>query len=185
MAKKSYLGKLAKGFVRSAVNQVGRDGGRVISNQIYGDAHSTPIRGTGYQQNQYTYDQTDILQFAKVDTPTFWNYVGWILLVMGTCGIGGLILVLRGLYITKKTTVSCYTMNTHEITKTDMRYRKGYRVEGYYQTKQKLELPAEAVTQDMIKQQKDYGKLYMIAGVVVIVLNIALIIFSKYMAPTQ
>ena len=54
MAKKSsFLGQLGKGFIRSAVNQVGRDGGRVISNQVYGDAHSTPIRGVG-AQGQYS-----------------------------------------------------------------------------------------------------------------------------------
>lgn len=49
----SFINDLAKGFVRSAVNQVGRDGGKVISNQLYGDAHSTPVRyieqqGSGY-----------------------------------------------------------------------------------------------------------------------------------------
>lgn len=43
----SFLNNLAKGFVRSAVNQVGRDGGKVISNKIYGDRHSTPIRVVG------------------------------------------------------------------------------------------------------------------------------------------
>ncbi len=31
-------------FLKSAVNQVGRDLGKVISNQIFKDAHSTPIR---------------------------------------------------------------------------------------------------------------------------------------------
>ena len=36
--------KLARGFVQSAVNQVGRDSGRVISNRVYCDAHATPIR---------------------------------------------------------------------------------------------------------------------------------------------
>lgn len=39
-----FLGDLGKGFIRSAVNQVGRDTGKVVSNSIYGDAHSTPIR---------------------------------------------------------------------------------------------------------------------------------------------
>ena len=43
----SFIGKLAKGFITSAVNQVGRDGGRVISNSLYGDAHATPIRRVG------------------------------------------------------------------------------------------------------------------------------------------
>lgn len=39
----SYLNKLAKGFIRSAVNQVGRDGGRVVSNKVYKGKHSKPI----------------------------------------------------------------------------------------------------------------------------------------------
>lgn len=42
----SFIDNLAKGFVRSAVNQVGRDGGKVISNKIYGNSHSTPIKIT-------------------------------------------------------------------------------------------------------------------------------------------
>ena len=36
--------QLLKGFFRSAVNQVGRDGGKVISNEIYKGKHSTPYR---------------------------------------------------------------------------------------------------------------------------------------------
>jgi hypothetical protein len=39
-----FVKQLAKGFVRSAVNQVGRDGGKVISNKVYGDKHSRPVR---------------------------------------------------------------------------------------------------------------------------------------------
>lgn len=42
-----FISDLGKGFVRSAVNQVGRDGGKVISNTLYGDAHATPIRKVG------------------------------------------------------------------------------------------------------------------------------------------
>lgn len=49
----SFLGNLAKGFVRSTVNQVGRDTGRVISNKIYGEKHSTPVRGIVYSDGNY------------------------------------------------------------------------------------------------------------------------------------
>lgn len=35
---------LAKTFIRSAVRQVGRDAGKVVSNKAFGDSHSTPIR---------------------------------------------------------------------------------------------------------------------------------------------
>lgn len=52
-----FIQDLAKGFIRSAVNQVGRDGGKVISNRLYGDAHSTPIRHVG-QSTSGTYFDT-------------------------------------------------------------------------------------------------------------------------------
>lgn len=57
----SFIQDLAKGFVRSAVNQVGRDGGKVISNAIYGDAHATPIRRVG-QSTSGTYFDTETSQ---------------------------------------------------------------------------------------------------------------------------
>lgn len=44
MAKKSFGMQLAEGFVRSTVNQVGRQTGNVIANNIYGNAHSTPFK---------------------------------------------------------------------------------------------------------------------------------------------
>lgn len=54
----NFLSQLAKGFVRSTVNQVGRDTGRVISNQIYGNAHSTPIKGVTCTDGVY-YDENN------------------------------------------------------------------------------------------------------------------------------
>ncbi len=50
MGRKSssnFFSNLGKGFIRSAVNQVGRDSGKVVSNAIYGDRHATPVRGVG------------------------------------------------------------------------------------------------------------------------------------------
>ena len=46
----SFLSNLGKEFVRSAVRQVGRDGGKIISNHLYGNAHSTPIRNVENEQ---------------------------------------------------------------------------------------------------------------------------------------
>lgn len=60
----SFLSQLAKGFVRSTVNQVGRDTGRVISNQIYGNAHSTPIKGVTYT-NGIFYDESNNTQISE------------------------------------------------------------------------------------------------------------------------
>ena len=41
--KQSFIQTLAKGFVRSAINQVGRDSGRLVSNKLYKGAHATPV----------------------------------------------------------------------------------------------------------------------------------------------
>ena len=41
---RSFLEQLGRSFVRSAVNQVGRDSGKVVSNYLYGDKHATPRR---------------------------------------------------------------------------------------------------------------------------------------------
>lgn len=48
-----FLSNLLKGFVRSAVNQVGRDGGKIISNKIYKGTHSTPIGTPEYYRQVY------------------------------------------------------------------------------------------------------------------------------------
>ena len=55
-----FLGSLGKGFIRSAVNQVGRDTGKVVSNRIYGNAHATPIKGISYSEGKY-YDEINNL----------------------------------------------------------------------------------------------------------------------------
>ncbi len=60
----NFIQNLAKGFIRSAVNQVGRDGGKIISNQIYGDAHSTPYRNTS---SQYTNNEEVIYKEVSPD----------------------------------------------------------------------------------------------------------------------
>lgn len=53
----NFFVNLGKGFIRSAVNQVGRDGGKVISNNLYGNAHSTPIRSILVNSNNQYFDE--------------------------------------------------------------------------------------------------------------------------------
>ena len=43
-------------FIKSAINQVGRDAGKVVSNQIFGDAHSTPIRSVDSAKSKRSVD---------------------------------------------------------------------------------------------------------------------------------
>ena len=44
---------LFSGMLRTAANQLARDGGKALSNSIYGDAHSTPIRRVGNTSTIY------------------------------------------------------------------------------------------------------------------------------------
>lgn len=54
----NFISQLIKGFIRSTVNQVGRDTGKVISNQIYRNAHSTPVKGVTCTDGVY-YDESN------------------------------------------------------------------------------------------------------------------------------
>ena len=68
----SFILQLLKGFIRSGVNQVGRDGGKVISNKVYGDKHNTPLKIlTEEETNQKDLLITDICELLKMDKETF------------------------------------------------------------------------------------------------------------------
>lgn len=53
---------LGKEFIRAAVRQVGRDAGRIVSNNIFGDAHAIKIKNTTFDQEQ--------MQYINVETQT-------------------------------------------------------------------------------------------------------------------
>ena len=56
MAQTSYLSKMIARFFSSTIGQVGRDLGKTISNQVFGDSHSTPIRHVNNNHKQVTDD---------------------------------------------------------------------------------------------------------------------------------
>lgn len=53
---------LGKEFVRAAVRQVGRDAGKIVSNNIFGDAHAIKIKNTTFDQEQ--------MQYINIETRT-------------------------------------------------------------------------------------------------------------------
>lgn len=93
----SFISGLAKGFVRSAVNQVGRDAGRVVSNNIYGDAHSIPHRnvsagGAGRVSSVGKVENEGIQPIVpSVGAAWFWGFVGFVFSI-----IGGVVLLIVG-----------------------------------------------------------------------------------------
>lgn len=93
----SFINGLAKGFVRSAVNQVGRDAGRVVSNNIYGDAHSIPHRnvsagGAGRVSSVGKMEDEGVQPIVpSVGVAWFWGFVGFVFSI-----IGGVVLLIVG-----------------------------------------------------------------------------------------
>lgn len=69
-----FLEQLFKGFFRSAVNQVGKDGGRIISNKIYNGNNSIPFRKLSEEEiNKKEILITDICELLKVEKEDFLN----------------------------------------------------------------------------------------------------------------
>jgi len=127
----SFLKDLGKGFIRSAVNQIGRDGGKVVSNQVYGDAHSIPIRQVGGQTtaNYSTSAETENLIKKKeyIGIKFFWA----ILLSLFIPILGGLIVIYRGFVNFNKNHTTLHRIEKQSIYASDRRYATGKRFEGY------------------------------------------------------
>lgn len=175
MAKKSYLGKLANGFVRSAVNQVGRDGGRVISNQIYGDAHSTPIRGTGTQQTPPPLQSAQIGNIGNVGNaevvPTLnKEMIGWMVAILCTCGLASIIAFFKGLHYYKKDSVTYRQYVVEKVPIIDRRYNSGVRGYTTQSGYKYFEVPNNEANPNDVKRQKSLARtLMIISGVVLFI----------------
>lgn len=169
MAKQSFFGKLAKGFIRSAVNQVGRDGGRVISNQVYGDSHSTPIRKTGELTSASRNQEPIIVDAgnAEYDAVISKELPLWIVAIVCTCGIASIIAFFKGLHYYRKKTVTYKRYEVEQVPIIDNRYKSGIR--GYKeQTGYKYyEIPLnEAYPNDVKKQKTSALTLMVVSGLV-------------------
>ena len=182
MAKRSYLGQHGRWFVRSAVGQVGRDGGRVISNQIYGDAHSTPIRGVGDAQVQvpplpgYTQQQqSGELEYIPVGK----NLPIWIVAMIVTCGLAAIVAFFKGLNYYNKGTVTYKRYEVEQVPIIDRRYKtgvRGYTTQAGYKT---YEIPLNDANPGDVKQQKNAGRRLMIASGVVLLMMLCAIFNIK------
>ena len=129
----SFLNNLAKGFVRSAVNQVGRDGGKVISNQVYGNAHSTPVRVVSNNQSQtQNIDTSNLIEEKEY----IWVKFFWAIIISGLLPIlGGLIIIYRGFVNYNRKLVKMYRTENQSVYASDKRYKSGRRYEGTKQVK--------------------------------------------------
>lgn len=144
-----FLDGLFKGFVRSAVNQVGRDGGKVISNKIYKGGHSTPIGTPEYYRQAYQ-DSAPIPKASSV----IWNvlmFAVWTLIlpnILINTGVGIIAFIIPILFIGRVWRPLSRTYVNPKVSKglykSDRRTTTGSRQIGSYSTTDKsIQVPLE------------------------------------------
>lgn len=137
----SFIENIAKGFIRSAVNQVGRDGGKVISNKIYKNNHSTPVRVIGSSDKE----KNSLHDNNGFNCRSDFRKSGYKAELLGSSALFYMLLVVVGLVIpiigplfwiyfsvknfTKKYT-RFYTISQEPVYVKDRRYKTGVRQEG-------------------------------------------------------
>ncbi len=158
-----FAKNLGKGFIRSAVNQVGRDAGKVISNQVYGDAHSTPHRIVG-NKTIHNNEDNERVEYIKSHS-TFGIFIRILLAFL--CNIlGGIVLLIYG--IKKKSKASFATVYKYESVPTyenDRRYKSGVRYAGDIIVKKKYQVQVDSATE---QQNRRIADIYIWSGIAII-----------------
>lgn len=159
----SFIDGLAKGFVRSAVNQVGRDAGRVVSNQLYGDAHSTPHRnvsagGAGRVSSVGQVEDEGIQPIVpSVCVAWIWGFVGFLFSI-----IGGVILLIVGYRkLKRKYTAYGWQYESRAVYVADGRYKRGERYDGHQLSRRRVEIEADEY---IIARNEKIAKIYLYFG---------------------
>lgn len=159
----SFINGLAKGFIRSAVNQVGRDAGRVVSNNIYGDAHSIPHRnvsagGAGRVSSVGKVEDEGIQPIVpSVGAAWFWGFFGLVFSI-----IGGVILLIVGYRKLKnKYTAYGWQYESRAVYVADGRYKRGERYDGHQLSRRKVEIEADDY---IIARNEKIAKIYLYFG---------------------
>lgn len=182
-----FIQELGKGFIRSAVNQVGRDTGKIISNKIYGDAHATPIRNVGQSTSGIYFDTNtnqqltleQVLQYANSDgwIPEYSSYTWaqrfWLMVIAVIIGsflfpfsltipLVPIYLIYLGIkHINKKHTT--YIKNVDAPTyKSDRRYKGGVKFDGM--TSQKISISLNSTKEDK-KKHNSLGFSYILCAI--------------------
>lgn len=159
----SFINGLAKGFVRSAVNQVGRGAGRVVSNNIYGDAHSIPHRnvsagGAGRVSSVGKVEDEGIQPIVpSVGAAWFWGFVGFVFSI-----IGGVVLLIVGYRKLKnKHTAYGWQYTSQAVYVADGRYKGGERYDGNQMSRRKVEIEADDY---IMARNEKIAKIYLYFG---------------------
>lgn len=170
-----FFENLGKGLIRSAVNQIGRDGGRVVSNQLYGDAHSTPHRIVNNNAKPVIDGDDYVAQYAKEQTMT-----GVILRVIFAFFfniLGAAVLLVYGLK--KKSKSAFSTVYRYEQIPTyvkDGRCRGGVRYTGDMTVKKKYYSEADENTAE---RNKRIANIYIYSSIVILAIYIIMAVIME------
>lgn len=156
----SFLGSLAKGFIRSAVNQVGRDGGKVISNNVYGNSHSTPINSFG----NVSQENSNLIK--EKEYPLI-KIIYAIILSVFIPVIGSFIVLYRALVNLKATQMTMYELKNQGVYSPDRRFTNGQRYEG----SKTVKIPVKIDITEKEKKVKTFkGISYLIIAIGVLIM---------------
>lgn len=171
MAKQNFGIQLAKGFIRSAINQVGRDGGRVVSNQIYNGQNYVPVAPVSPNAS---FQSANLPLEAEATTK---NFSGGKIAMLALASfmfsiIGSVSVFFYGLstYLKKTEKIKWYEDVPQYAP--DNRCKTGERFLGYITVKREKSIPASP---ESIQINKKNGKIAMIIG------GMGLVLFAIFM----
>lgn len=154
-----FFNKLPKEFISSAVRQLGRDGGKVISNKIYKGKHGTPIYNSGVQHPS---QENLIIDLSNIDMsiqpPVKGGGIGVIIkgILIQIIPFGLIAVLIKGILYLRTQTTYVYVLIPNQIQ--DRRYKEGFRIEGNSIVK----TSNERLLQDFeIKKLKNRGICYL------------------------
>lgn len=163
----SFINELAKGFVRSAVNQVGRDAGRVVSNNIYGDAHSIPHRNVSGAAGRITGVGKVEDEGTVIIEPSEGKAIAWCVVALFFNFLGAVVLLVVGYRKLKnKYVASAWRYESQAVYVADGRYKAGERYDGHQLSRRKIEVPADEF---MIEKNEKIAKIYLYAGFAILI----------------
>ena len=141
-----FLTQLFKGFVRSAVNQVGRDGGRMISKDLYADVHKLARPTPQADSNDFIAKDGSVVAFPESRVPnewimenltpiiyrtSFWGNVGKLALFAVLPGIGEVYMLVKAAEEFFVREVEYEGLKVVPRYVVDHRYKEGYRQDGF------------------------------------------------------
>lgn len=158
----NFINQLAKGFVRSAVNQVGRDSGRVISNTIYNGQNYVPVSDvTEPSQTRHQSGDFPSNAYSKTVPFTTGKIVWLVVLCIFFNIIGSIGVLIYGIAKYFTTSDKMVWQESVPMYASDRRYKSGQRYMGSSEVKKSVVVNASP---EAIAINKRNGKIAMIIG---------------------